>query len=202
MALADPIITPADAKDFLKITSNDQDSQVTQAIASASQMIVNRIGPVSGSPARDEWHDGGSDRIVLRNEGPVLSVSSVKESFGSIVYTLTQVDLDSGGSGDAYTYTVDLNEGLIVRRAAGVAIPFAAGVRNIHISYVAGYAADSIPEDIKQACRLMVKHLWNPRLGPRQSTNQPTASAKPGELPAEVEEALSTYLGGGVPGIA
>lgn len=197
---ATPIITLDDAKDFLGITNNTSNTEITDVIAAASQMIVNRIGHVlqPGSSV-DEWHDGGSERIVLRNQSPIQSVTAVTENYGSITYTLTQVTLDSGASGVAFGYTVDLDEGLLVRRASGVAIPFMGGVRNIHVTYVAGYA--SAPADIQYACKVLVKHLWEPKRGsgtryPGTGGDEPPAS--PFAFPDRVEEILAAYS---VPGI-
>lgn len=195
-AIADPIVTLPITKEFLNITDTDDDIKLTRFIAAASQMIVNKVGVVSGSPVVSEWHDGGTARIVLRNQGPIVSVTSVLESYGSTVYTLTQVDLDTPAIGNAYSYSVDLDEGLLVRRASGVAIPFTNGVRNIHVTYVAGYS--TVPEDIKQATLVLVKHLWDTQRGPRQGVN----AAPDGfgySFPNRVLEILAPYI---VPGIA
>src|SRR6185312_1504024 len=116
------------------------DTQLAAFVASASQMIVNRVGAVAGSPTVSEWHDGGSTDILLYDEGPIQSVTSVTESLGSINYTLQQIVLDSGSVTTPFGYTVDLDLGLLVRRAAGAAVPFAEGEANIHITFVAGYA--------------------------------------------------------------
>lgn len=196
--IASPIITTQEAKDFLNITVTTFDSELALFVQAASQMITNRIGVVTGSPTVDEWHDGGSDRIVLRNQGPIASVTSVTETYGSVTRTLTQVTIDSGSAGDAYSYSVDLNRGLLVRRASGVAVAFAAGVRNVHVTYVAGYA--TTPEDIKQAAKVLVKHLWQTqRGGPKASNGTMPDGATAYTFPHRVEEILSPYI---VPGIA
>lgn len=197
--IADPIITTTEAKDFLNITATTYDTELALFVQAASQMIVNRIGVVSGSPAVSEWHDGGSDRIVLRNQGPIVSVTTVTETYGSITRTLTQVTLDSGSVGDSYSYTVDLDRGILVRRASGVAVDFPAGVRNIHVTYVAGYS--TVPEDIKQAAKVLVKHLWETQRGAgrAQGSGPESVLATSYSFPRRVEEILAPYV---VPGIA
>lgn len=195
MAVATPIITKDQAKTFLNIDVTDYDAELTDFVATASQMIANRIGHVAGSVSLDEWYDGGTERIALRNEGPIQSVTSVTESFGSIVYTLSQVTLDTGSVADAYSYTVDLDRGLLTRRAAGIAIPFAFGVRNIHVVYVAGFG--TTPPDITHACQLLVKHLWETQRG----TSRPgadMAGATAYTFPNRVEEILAPYCGPGI----
>lgn len=193
---AEPIITLDQAKTFLNITSADFDTELPDFIATASQMIVNRIGQVAGSQTVDEWHDGGSERIVLRNQSPIQSVTSITESYGTISYTLTQITLDTGSVGNgAFEYTVDLNTGVIVRRASGVAVCFTPGIRNIHVTYVSGYA--SVPADITQATQLLVQHLWTTQRG--SGTARPGlagADANPGAMyswPYRVEEILAAY---------
>lgn len=186
-----------EVKDFLSI-SNDTttDAKLTLFIAAASQMIYNKVGVVSGSPTVDEWHDGGSDRIVLRNTGPIESVTTVVESYGSIVYTLTQVNLDTPAAGSSYQYTVDLNGGILVRRAAGIAVPFASGVRNIHVTYVAGYV--TVPADLQHAAMVLVKHLWETQRGPQGRVGA-TPDGSSYSFPNRVLEILAPYM---LPGIA
>ncbi len=196
-AVATPIVTLTQAKTQLRITDTAFDAQLTTFIAAASQMIENRIGQVAGSPTVSEWHDGGSTDILLHDEGPIQSVTSVTESMGSVVYTLTQITLDSGSVTTPFGYTVDLDLGLLVRRAAGVAIPFAAGEANIHITFVAGYA--TTPPDITQACLLLVQHLWETQRGPSRDGRGGPIDQVAFSMPNRVMEILSPYV---VPGIA
>ena len=195
--IATPIITLDQAKALLKITADSFDTDLNGVIAAASQMIVNRVGSVAGSPSISEWHDGGSTDILLYNEGPIQSVTSVTESLGSVVYTLTQVTLDSGSVTTPFGYTVDLDQGLLVRRAAGVAVPFAGGEQNIHITFVSGYT--TVPADITEACLELVKHLWEPRRGGANRPGGPPMETATYAMPHRVMEILSPYI---VPGIA
>jgi len=198
-AVADPIVTLTQAKTQLNIPTadTDDDAELTTFIAAASQMIVNRVGAVAGSPTVDEWHDGGSTDILLRNEGPVQSVTSVTESYGSVVYTLSQVTLDSGSVTTPFGYTVDLDLGLLVRRAAGVAVPFADGEANIHVTFVAGYA--TTPPDITQACLVLVQHLWETQRGGGLRPGRAPMETVGFSMPNRVMEILEPYI---VPGIA
>ncbi len=195
--VATPIVTLAQAKTQLGMGDEDEfDAQLTAMVAAASQMIVNRIGSVAGSPTLDEWHDGGSTDLLLYNEGPIQSVTSVTESFGSVVYTLTQITLDSGSVTTPFGYTVDLNLGLLVRRAAGVAIPFASGEANVHVTFVAGYA--TTPPDITQATLLLIQHMWETQRGAVRNGRGPVEQVA-FSMPNRVMEILSPYI---VPGIA
>lgn len=196
---AEPIIVLDQAKSFLNISDVTYDEELTTFVNVASQMIVNRIGQVvQPAAALDEWYDGGSERIVLRNNGPIVSVTSVAEVMGTVTYSLAEVTLDSAPSGNPYTFTVDLDMAVLVRRAAGIAVPFADGIRNIHVAYVAGYG--TVPADIAQACQLLVKHLWETQRGSIKpgagGSSQPATSYS---LPARVAEILAPYY---LPGIA
>jgi uncharacterized phiE125 gp8 family phage protein len=184
--IASDIVTLAQAKDYLNITTTASDTKLPSFITSASQTIVNRIGVVAAT-AVNEWHDGGSDRIVLRNQGPIASVTTVTETIGTVAYTLTQVTLDSAPSGGAFTYSVDLNRGVLVRRAAGVAVPFASGVQNVHITFSAGFA--SVPADITEACLILIKERWQSQRGPKAQTEAENGD----RLPDRVEEILANY---------
>jgi hypothetical protein len=127
-----------------------------EVIAAATPIMEDLIGSVA-SRTRTETFDGGRAQITLLYP-PLLSVTSVIESYGSTYQrTLNLVDIFSGSSSDAYGYTVDLNTGIITRRANGIAIPFVSGLRNIQVSYVAGRV---LAGNHLLACRRLVKHLW------------------------------------------
>lgn len=194
--IAAQIITVPEAKTFLNITVSTYDAELSAFIDSASQTIVNQIGPVAGSPNVSEWHDGGSDRLVLRQQGPIQSVTTVTETYGTVTYALTQVDIDSSPAATAYGYSVDLDHGLLVRRASGVAVPFASGTQNVHVTYVAGYATS--PADIKDAAKFWVKYLWETQRGSRKPGSGPDPESA-FNARRRAEDILASYV---VPGIA
>jgi hypothetical protein len=195
-AVATPIVTLAQARAQLNITNDTSDAKLTAFIAAASQMIVNKIGPVAGSPTVEEWHDGGSVSISLYTDGPIQSVTSVTESFGSVVYTLAPVILDSGSVTTPFGYTVDLDAGLLVRRAAGAAVAFARGKANVHVTFVGGYA--TTPPDITQKDLFVVQRMWETQRG---SATRGQGAVEPSTPTLErlVDDLFATY---NVPGIA
>lgn len=191
------VVTLQQAKDFLNITSTDADSELTFVVSAAESMWARRGGPV-GSTARDEWLDGGEKFVVVRNV-PIISVTSITVSLGAITYTLTEYP--TGTSGYAWAYTVDKTTGTFVRRAAGVAIPFESGTRNVHVQYTSGYA--SVPEDVQLAVLLLVKHMWTTQRGvglrPAMGGMEDAAPSATYMWPHKAEEILAGYK---VPGIA
>lgn len=194
------VVTIDEAKQFLNITVTTFDTELASFITAASQMWINRVGPV-GSAAFDEWYDGGVPQIALRHV-PIQSVTSVVESYGSTVhYTLTEQVLDGSVSMDAWGYTIDTTTGMLTRRATGVAVPFAPGRRNVHVQYSAGYTA--VPEDIKHAVFLLIMHFWQTQRGGSKRPGQGgTDDWRPDfafTWPSRVEEIAASYR---LPGIA
>lgn len=193
------VVTLQQAKDFLNITTTDSDAELPFYTSAATAMWANRGGPVGqpGAPL-DEWYDGGRPTIVTRTR-PIGSVTLVEESWGSSKYTLSEVATGSGGT--AFAYTVDLVTGTFVRRASGVAVPFAVGERNVHIQYTPGYA--TVPEDIQLAVLLLLKHMWSTQRGigkrPGLGGGDDAAMKESFAWPNRVEEILAGYV---VPGVA
>jgi hypothetical protein len=135
-------------------TANDED--LREVIAAATPIMEDLIGSVA-SRTRTETFDGGKAQIALLYP-PLLSITTVIESYGSNYQrTLNAVDIFSGSTSDAYAYTADLNTGIVTRRASGVAVPFASGLRNIQVVYKSGRV---LTGNHLLACRRLVKFLW------------------------------------------
>jgi hypothetical protein len=100
-----------------------------------------------------------------------------------------------------YGYTLDKVDGLLIRRAAGQTIRFAAGRMNVHVQYTAGYAV--VPAELKLAGLLLLQHLWaTQRGGARRPGLGGDDSGGPSDydaFPSRVEEILANYY---TPGIA
>ncbi len=191
------IITVSAAKSFLKITDSSSDTELSDVVDTASSLIAARIGPVAGSPVFDEWYDGGGCQIMLRH-APVQSVTSVTESYGTAVYTLTANVLDGGSGLAAYGYTLDAAAGILTRRSSGVVVPFGRGLLNVHVVYVGGYPV--VPVDLQVAAKLLTKHLWSARRGgTRRGQSQDVNPQDFDDFPRLVAEILETYQ---TPGIA
>jgi len=152
------IVSLADARLAVGLPSGNtsQDEALRTVILGATPIMEDLIGPIIAT-TRTGTYDGGNPQIALVH-APILSITSVIESYG-VTYqrTLTLQDPFSAGGADAFGYTVDLGSGILTRRAAGVAISFAAGVRNIQVIYVSGrvLAGNQI-----LAARRLIRHLW------------------------------------------
>lgn len=151
-------LTEARAGLGVAVANTAKDEDLRTFMAAATPIIEDIVGAVLNTP-RVETHDGGSPQIVLL-WGPVISVTSIIESYGSTFQrTLTAQDVFTPGSGDAFGYTIDQLLGTVTRRATGIAAPFAAGRRNIQVTYVSG--RNPIPPNILLATRRLVRHLWS-----------------------------------------
>lgn len=193
------VVTLDQTKEFLNITNTASDTELPFYMSAATSMWALRGGPVGETAAPlDEWYDGGRPSIVTRTY-PISSVTLVEESWGSTKYTLTEVATGSGGT--AFAYTVDKATGTFVRRAAGIAVPFAVGERNVHIQYTPGYA--TVPEDVQLAVLLLIGHMWTTQrgIGKRPGLGGDDTSMTGGSFawPNRCEEILAGYV---VPGIA
>lgn len=186
------IITLADVAAHLNWTSDQQSRYAMEAqgfIDGATPVVESIVGPVD-SASYDEWYDGGAP-ILLTLHAPILSITSVTETFGSnVIRTLTYQPLDGISSVDAYGYTWDAETGEITRRVSGMAAPFALGRRNIHVIYSAGRAV--IPGNIRLGMLELVRLTW---WRSQQGGNRPGFVASPGDTaPTEGEWRMGFFL--------
>jgi hypothetical protein len=183
------IISLAEARAALgTATANTvKDEDLRSFISACTPTMEDICGPIL-STTRTETYDGGGTQIAL-NYAPVVSVTTVIESYGSnYAKTLTLQNRFAGGGSDAYGYDIDLATGIITRLAAGVAVHFPSGQRNIQIVYIAGRAV--ITPNIILATRRLVKHLFQseqqdynpPQFGPESLTHTPSGFTVPSEV--------------------
>jgi hypothetical protein len=137
---------------------NDED--LRDLIIDARGVMEDICGPILKRNC-DEWHDGGSSQIRLL-QAPVISITTVSESYGAgYTRALTEQVLD-GGSFDAFGFTIDKDDGLLTRRVSGTAGVFVGGRRNVHVVYVAGRT--TIPGNLRRATRRLVRWLYQTEL--------------------------------------
>ena len=158
---ADPgfLISLADARAGLILSPGQtaKDEDLRAYIAAASPIMEDLVGPILRT-ARVDTYNGGTSQIML-TFAPLISVGSVIESYGTTYQrTLTLQNIFAGTVADAFGYTFEPQQGTVTRRAAGIAVPFVYGKRNIQITYVSGRA--TVGGNILLATRRLVTHLW------------------------------------------
>lgn len=144
----------------LPATATAKDEQLRGYIAAATPLMEDLCGPIVPRTVTDT-HDGGSPMVRLML-APIISVTTVEESYGNFTRTLTEQPLDGAGF-DAYGYTVDLETGILTRRISGGAGIFAPGRRNVLITYRAGRS--NIGENLLRATQRLIRWLWEPEQG-------------------------------------
>ncbi|MGZ6788378.1 MAG: hypothetical protein ACXVGQ_00340 [Mycobacteriaceae bacterium] len=148
-----------------------KDEDLRLYITAAAPIMEDLIGPIT-SRTCDEWHDGGVMQVKTLY-APLLSVTTVVESYGNFTRTLSAQPLDGAGF-DAYGYTVDLTTGLIARRASGQIAAFPPGRQNVHVVYKAGRT--TLAGNHLLAARRLIRHLYqSEQQGGRNNMSTPEA---------------------------
>lgn len=167
------IISLEDARTELGLPagSTATDDKIRSHILAATPVMEDLVGPILPRTC-DEWYDGGSPTVRLL-QAPIISVTSVSESYGNFSRTLTEQPL-SGSSFDTYGYTVDTTDGILQRRFSGTLGEFVMGRRNVHVVYVAGRTV--VRDNILDATRALVKYYAQKS----QTINRPDMGAADG----------------------
>jgi hypothetical protein len=163
--VAGPIVTLAEAKTHLNLSSTAHDTELQLIVDAATPIVEDIVGPVM-QETRTENHDGGGPFIVLRKR-PVISVTSVVEYRGPITWTLTQASTPAVAS--TYSFTFEVDTGRVVRRVVGGGtIPFYNGPGAVHVVYEAGNVATNgtVPANFKLGALELIRHNY-------QLTQQP-----------------------------
>ncbi len=183
-----------EAKEQLSITSNKADEELRTWLGATTEVIEHYVGDVVAR-THTEVHNGGGVHIATFH-APIISVTSLTEYIGNMVYTLT--NQPPGQSVSPYGFSVDNpSGGIITRRTVGsYPMAFMPGIGNIAITYTAGRL--SVPYAVQGAARLIVQHLWTTRRGamPLPSPGGGDVSVVPGigyAVPTKAVELLERY---------
>ena len=166
-----------DAKDYLNITVDTSDADLTAIIASAEATIARYVGPLEAASRTDRVYPSG-DALLVRP--PAVSLTSVADSSGSALTV-----------GDLY---LNADAGVITRNDAG---SFSAS----YYTVVYQYGRSTCPDDLMLAVKEMVRHLWDTKRGPSRrpgsTASEITANTIPGAayiLPFRVSELIAPHI--------
>lgn len=153
------LITKEELKQHLDINTNDDDEILDIYINAVGEFLKSYLGRVIEKETITEYLDGDdiNNEVHLENY-PIVSLISFQYGTGSY----------SGGTYSTWndfneaSYHYDLDKGIIYTDLNY------AGIRNIKVVYVAGYAdddedADDIPQGIKLATMKLVSKVYNKR---------------------------------------
>lgn len=172
------VLSLADAKTHLNITTTDHDSELTAVIDAAEAVIADRCGPLE-STAKTERLTSIDGDLVLSTI-PAISLTSV-----------TQVNGDALTLSDLYLYP---ESGVVT------------GVNSSGVKYTVVYAAgrSTCPDSLLLAVKELVRHIWSTQRGstrrPGSTASDHTSNTLPGAaylLPFRVSELIAPHLQAG-----
>ncbi|HKJ94272.1 MAG TPA: phage head-tail connector protein [Gammaproteobacteria bacterium] len=178
---AGDLCTLADVKAFLSITDTNNDALLGTLITNASKLVNNATNRNLLSASYTESYSGrGGWRQGVDNY-PITAVASVTVDGVSIAPA-------SGQIGAGYIY----DENMVYLRG----YTYTRGIRNVEITYTAGYDAAAIPADLVQATVEIVAVKFKRRLSLEVSgktLNGETISFVTSDIPASAKGVLKQY---------
>lgn len=184
-----PILVPASTSVSLNelkqhlnmsLSKTTHDEELRRFLAAAETAISHVTGPLTPTPTVEKHH-GGAATIILRHPRAV-ALTSLAYSDGTTT-SLDDFDLDT--------------ETGIVHWGCGTAGSFPSGVRNVTVSYTAGFS--EIPTDLKHAVKELVRHLWETQRGAvtrpgfTDSEDSAVLAGAFSSLPERVQQLIQPY---------
>lgn len=143
-----PVVSLADVREHLNITTRDSDDELRRHIDVASYAGTKLTGRVFGRRTQVDTLDGGQSGLALSLR-PVLTVTSVTEHGVAVPSTGWRMSSRDGG---------------VIERVNGYdPISWRPGSGNIVVTYIAGYTSQ--PATDVQGTLEMVRHLWQTQRG-------------------------------------
>lgn len=146
-AIPRSLVSLADMKEQLNITTTASDERLRSYIESATEVVERHTGSAVVRQIVVEDHDiTGYSRSIVLKKPPAISVTSVAAVDGTATWSV----------GDLY---LSKTSGILKIKTGGV---FSG---HIEVTYVAGRA--TIPSNYGDAGAMIVEHLWQTRRGTR-----------------------------------
>lgn len=150
--VADPtmarVVSLAEAKDYLNITTTSSDEELRRLIEVISRVGEQYTGRVFGRRTVTDRLSGGFAQLALHSV-PVIEVTQVKEN-GAVVPASGWV-LSSGTGG------------VLTRLNGTLFRAWHPGAYNIEVTYTAGYSNQPAPD--RHGCLEFLRHLWTTQRG-------------------------------------
>jgi len=142
-AAATGIVSLADAKAHLNVTSSTHDEEIRTMIDAATEWVEHRVGPVVRRSVTATVAPAGGQLFL---EPPVISLTSLTSAYG---YTETF---------DVATVYTDLGAGIVRYGYSGATFAYP-----VTVTYVAGRAI--VPAAVRLATVMMLKAFWETQRG-------------------------------------
>jgi uncharacterized phiE125 gp8 family phage protein len=186
------LVTLADVKQFLNITTTSNDDELTGFLLDAVTAIEDLIGPITPQTFTDEFDEHGPNIVLPRT--PVQSVTSV----------MIQPWLGAAPVDDTAAWRLNSTTGVLRRAVIGGTMPFYGRGSIFTITYTAGRT--DVPNPVNRAILMQVAEMWRSQRGAspmapgNQDAAEPSYPGGLGFLDEGVMELLLPYLM--APGVA
>lgn len=135
------LLTLADAKAQLNLTSNTDDDELQVYVDAVTPVIEEYIGPVEPREVTERLDAEGGRRVLVLRTTPVLSLTSVEPLLtGGVSYPVDGLDLNP-------------DTGEVRRKDGGV-------FRGLLLFTVQAGREGDVPTTVNLAARMLVQHLW------------------------------------------
>lgn len=131
------LCTLAEVKEYNDITVTTNDTLLTNLISRVSTEIETYCDCTFSSASYTDYHDGNGDDKLYTDHYPIITGSGVE------VWDDTEWDWETADLIDSNDYMIVNDRGIFLKSSI-----FVDGVKNVKISYTAGY--DTIPTDLTQ----------------------------------------------------
>lgn len=156
------LVSLEDAKDFLKISGESEDSIIESMINRASSWANSYTQRLLLSRTNTDYYDGDGTGTLILNQYPVTTLTSLYDDVDRAFGAGTAIDVSSN-------VVLDGNNGLI--RLFNQAVAFNKGILNVKAVYTAGYTLATVPASIQEAVLLYVGNSYRSQyLGQRFGT--------------------------------
>jgi hypothetical protein len=182
------LITTTEAEQFVfnepDNMSDEEKDSLYRIVNGVSEAIKNHLKRNIINEEVTEYHDGGDNRILL-NQFPILSIDSVYENGDELTANTAHGEDD----GD-YDYVEEIGE---IYRVSGT---FYSGRQKVKVTYTAGLGADTteIPEDIKIACKIWVKQIFESDIENYSTIITTGSTIRPTNMPSITYKLLQPYI--------
>jgi hypothetical protein len=171
---AEPV-SLADLKDFLRIDSTSEDSQISLLITVARQYIEQATGLAlitqTWTLTMDQWPNDGSQWWDGVRQGPISMINGGKASEVYLprypLQSVTSITVEGSPVVVADLFTVDTQRfpGRIVLKQSATLPTYTETANAISIAYIAGFGDDSddVPSTLKLAVLQLASNLYTHR---------------------------------------
>lgn len=152
------LLSLAEAKEHLRRDDDDENGFISSLISAVSALLDDPDGPVGRALVEQTWtfKDWPPSRRLVLPVSPVISVESIEYfDAAEVQQTLTVSDFHLRANEDE----------AFLEPKAGISWPAMAALPDaVTVTYKAGYgAAADVPEDLRQASKLLLGHWYENR---------------------------------------